>query len=91
MKNTTDTTQGNTEALNFVALRLLHFKRINYEILLEVLEQNFPEQNIENFLDILIQEKILKLDNEQLVIVKKEGLVALLFGQIGVCETTETY
>jgi hypothetical protein len=55
------------EVINFVSEKLRSFKRIDYDILLELLEKRFNCRNADNLLQALIEEKRMKLQNGHLV------------------------
>ena len=86
MGHTTDISRGNTEILNFVISRIIFFKRIHYEMLLEVLNENFPDQNVEDLLSTLLKEGIVKIANEHLVVAKEAELTALFSLRRHSCE-----
>lgn len=89
MQHTIDTTQGDEEVLTFVASRFLCFKRIDHRLLQEVLDKNFPDKNAAHFLKTLIQEQIVKIDNEHLVMVERAALAQLLFVGVDADEAIE--
>lgn len=71
-------TNSEKQVIDFVAIRLLNFNRINYTILLEVLENKFDNLNASVLLEnTLIKTKIAEVSREHLSLLDKENLIKM--------------
>lgn len=70
-------THNDIKVLDFVALRLLNYSRINYEYLLEVIEGKFPAAtNADTLLkEALLETNIAEISREHLALKDRETLV----------------
>jgi hypothetical protein len=66
------------EVLDFVVLRLLNYRRINYDYLLEVIDGKFSVSNAGHLLaTALIDTKIAEIKSEHLLVLNEETLLEL--------------
>lgn len=76
--------KDNTEILNFVVARLLNYKRINYDILVETLKLRFSSADVNGLLNkALIETNAAMIQNEHIMLSNKEKLLSLDTGAIG--------
>src|SRR5437868_8606839 len=80
MRQTRGPSGGNAEIMNFIATRFLNYKRIDQEIFLELLNENFPDQDARRLIQSLVDEKILKTYNGHLVLINEDGLGKSVYG-----------
>ena len=74
------TSYSNTDlkVLNYVTLRLLNFKRIQYDFLLEVIEDKFKVTDATPLLEkALLSPKIARLRSDQLSVSNEKNLLEL--------------
>ncbi len=65
-----------SKVLDFVALRLLNYSRINYEFLLEAIEGKFPATNADILLkEALLDTSIAEISREHITLKDRETLV----------------
>jgi hypothetical protein len=68
----------NVEILNFVVTRLLNYKRINYDILLETIKIKFSKTDAGELLNkVLIETNAAHIQNEHLTLSSQEELLKL--------------
>lgn len=71
-----DLKNTNNEVLHFVAKRLLNYKRINYDILLETIKIRFPKADADELLTkALIETNAAMLENEHITLSDPEALL----------------
>lgn len=71
-------TNKDKEVLDFVVLRLLNYRRINYDYLLEVIGGKFSFSNANSLLDeALIKTKIAEIKREHLSVIDEPTLIEL--------------
>ena len=67
-----------SKVLDFVALRLLNYSRINYEYLLEAIEGKFPTSNADILLkEALLDTSIAEISREHITLKDRGNLVKL--------------
>lgn len=75
MKTTTKIEQPtNIEALDFMASRLLNFKRIGYEELAELTAKKFNLETVEGLVNMLVRQGAVELRTEVVSVLKEEIL-----------------
>ncbi len=71
-------TNRDKEVLDFVVLRLLNYRRINYDYLLEVIGGKFSVSNAGSLLEqALIHTKIAEIKSEHLLVLDEQTLLEL--------------
>jgi len=74
MKTMMPVTNTSIEALDFIASRLLIFKRVRYDLMLELTTQKFSLPNSNHLFAELIQKKVVCLNNGSLTILNDLAL-----------------
>jgi len=76
-------------ALDFMASRLLNFKRVQYEELCELTAKKFNLKTVE-LVHLLIEQKAIEQHDEALVVVNEEILRTFCLGLLNPQESRET-